>query len=244
MDNRECPQCRSKSLVLSQQGDFTQCMTCGWRGPKCFASLWDPNNVKCTGGADPTFWNNGTHVRPRCNVEHKCRVEQDRCNKEQLIQPMNNLTRPWQSVEVAGQQPTQIPINQAANPYYQPQMRPAVPSPVNQNYPTTAWQPRPMQPQPTPQVQPSQVPIMHAPTMGAPMAWVPPGQAASPVYVPQNYPAPGMQIPAYLTNPEPPDQGIVSMMVNSCIRAALKGAFHTAANLMDHIPWGGRSKPS
>jgi hypothetical protein len=90
--------------------------------------------------------------------------------------------------------------------------------------------------------QPQQIPV-HVPTMGSPMAWVPPQQAAMPLYVPQNYPSPGMQVPSYLTAPEPMDHGVVPVLINSCLRAALKGAFHTAANILDHIPWGVQSAP-
>ena len=274
----ECPRCKRTTVDILAA--MAKCNTCGWEGPRCFGEMWDKTDPKCCGGADPTNWKGGTHVRPKCSYDAACCEAQEKCRKEQVIQPQALANKPWQNVEV--RTPT-MPTMQMPQPTVlrppQPMMN-AAPKPfmnqapgvglqvrqqqiqVNQvpTQPRVAQQPaqqptqvvtqyrqvqhigqvpQPMQqlPQQIQQMQQPQVPV-HMPVAGAPMAWVPPQNAAIPMYVPQNYPAPGVQVPAYLTAPEPMNNGIAPMFFNSCMRAALKGAFHTAANIMDHVPWG------
>lgn len=250
MAHAECPRCKRKSVgvVTSAAGtpEKSRCGSCGWEGPKCFAQKWDPTSPKCKGGADPTNWANGTHVRPKCSFEAHCGSAQDKMNKEQLIPAMNMLTRPKQQVEVTGGMaiPQQTTAVQPRQVVPQPPRQTVVQRPTaavqRTNGVSLSVQQAPAQARtPTPQH-----PVnIQAPGMGSPMAWVQPQQAATPALVPQNYPQPGMQVPAYLTAPEPMEQGIVPMFFNSMARAAFKGAFHTAANLMDHVPWGGYAPP-
>lgn len=265
----ECPRCRRHTVSIIEQGGAavkTRCSSCGWEGPKCFGQHWDPNNQKCQGGADPTNWGGGSHVRPKCTFEPSCSTEQDRRSKGRLIPAMNMLSRPKQQVEVTGgglqvpQQSVAVQPPQQARLAPPPQQTPAAVSPQQRQTITHRQAPAPVQAQTggvTLSVraaqqqqtvryqapQPGQQIPVQAPQMGTAMAWVPPQQAAVPMFVPQNYPQPGAQVPAYLTTPEPIEQGIVPMFFNSCMRAAFKGMFHTAANLMDHVPWGGYPAP-
>lgn len=250
MAHTECPRCRRKTVEVVAGADGvpekSRCNSCGWEGPKCFAQKWDPNSPKCQGGADPTNWENGTHVRQKCSFEVRCRTAQDRANKEQLIPTMSVLTRPRQQVEVSA------PTNGMYIPQQTPVMAPTAPQQMVTRQQVQSMQStlRPVTVQHqqvvTRPVQPTQGQVypVQAPMMGSAMAWVPPEHAAAPTYVPQNYPQPGMQVPAYLTNPEPVGQSIVPLFLNSMFRAAFKGAFHTAANLMDHVPWGSYPAPS
>ena len=62
--------------------------------------------------------------------------------------------------------------------------------------------------------------------------------------VPMNFQQPGLQIPAYLTVPEPVDLGIpwYLRLGREIVRSMAKGMFHTGANWVDHNPFG-RYKP-
>lgn len=101
----------------------------------------------------------------------------------------------------------------------------------------TAWA-SPVRPQQTHWRTQPQSQVAPPPPAAQQQQWITPQQASVPAQVPQNYPQPGAQVPAYLTVPEPVEQGLPRMILNAVLRAALKGAFHTAANLMDHVPWG------
>lgn len=257
---KQCPDCGQIAVqLLSPPGvqERSQCSICGWEGPRCFGMKWDAQSPKCQGGADPTHWDESTHVRPKCSFEPSCGAANPQKAKEQL-QPMTLLMKPKQKVEVA--RPMQMPgpatglqqprapalvrQHQQAPTAHRPMLRPH--SQVSMQHPVTHH--------PQQQVAPPRAPVAAAqhqpqagahqpPSPGTAMAWVPPDQAQVPAYVPQNYQQPGMQVPAYLTAPEPQSQGVMSMIMNSCARAALKGAFHTAANLVDHVPWGGYVAP-
>lgn len=217
----------------------TRCSSCGWTGPKCFAQKWDPNSPECVGGADPTHWEGETHVRSRCSFERSCRLTQEQAKKEALIAPMNMLTQPRQQVEITPgpgqmrlppQTPPQQPLMQ--QPLIQQPYRPAPQQAQPYNNINLRVQQAPVATRPV-----AQYPVQ-PPIMAVPMAYVPPLQAHYPMFVPQNYAAPGMQMPAYLTVPEPVEQGIVPMFVNSALRAGGKAVCHTFANLFDHFTWG------
>jgi hypothetical protein len=245
----ECPKCRrcTVDVITSSTGDKAKCSTCGWEGPKCYAQMWDPNNPKCKGGADPTQWGGNSHVRRPCAYERTCGETQDRRQKASMLQPMNALTRPWQTVEVK----PHLPVMPHTPPTYPPQYQPIPIAPstagvnlqVRHVYPTPQTQQAPkaqQAPVQYPGQYPGQYPIQHYPPSGA-TNWASPNGAQ--VFIPQNYVAASAQVPAYLTVPEPYDQGLASMFINSCLRAALKGALHTASNLLDHFPWGKAPAP-
>lgn len=275
----ECPRCRRNTVETLATS--AKCSTCGWEGPRCFGEMWDKTDPKCAGGADPTYWVNSTHVRPKCSYGSECQVALSKGKEAQVIPAQSIANKPWQNVEVrtapamppkqlmppTTATPTAMPtmptMNAAPRPMVtsQPagmsvqmrqqtvQVTPAVQQPtmtqqttqmVSQQF-RQAQPPIPLhqQVQHMQQMQHQQMqPQVHMPVAGAPMAWVPPQSAAMPAYVPQNYPTPGSQMPGYLTVPESANNGLAPMFFNSCMRAALKGAFHTAANLMDHVPWG------
>lgn len=248
MQHIECPRCKRKTVNVLADADGvagkTKCSSCGWTGPKCFAHKWDPNSPKCVGGADPTHWEGDTHVRSRCSFEKSCSRIQEQDKKEALIAPMNMLTKPRQHVEVAVNPAMRLPQQTGPQPpaqtaMTQPPRQTVVQQPPPYNNIHVRMQQQPMRPPTQPQ---AQYPVQQ-PVMAVPMAWVPPHQAQVPMYVPQNYPSPGMQMPAYLTVPEPIEQGVVPMFFNSAVRAGGKAICHTFANLFDHFAFGSAPLP-
>lgn len=269
MEPKHCPQCRRFTVQNATKPDGSEearCQTCGWDGPKCFGRLHDETNVKCKGGADPTYWDAG-HVREKCSFFDKCKEAQQ-------------VTTPRQEQTVFGMMSTTPPPNRVGPPVLPPVTAPRIPPPPT----PTAAPPRPPAITPVASMpqQPSyqQVSLQQGLQIAAqqqqaaqaqqaaqqaayaqprlPLAYghpvpsygygqpnvnysgmmVPPEQAMMPALVPQNHLQPGMQVPSYLTVPEPYKGKLVPMLFNSMFRAAFKGMFHTAANLMDHFPWG------
>lgn len=182
----------------------------------CFGRSWDANAVQCTGGPDPAYLDeNGSNVRSRCKLYAKCAtmtVKNQTTRKDQQQQQVRPVMQtPIHSV-VAG-------ITQGAATVLARQQaaQQAVVKPVMQ-------QPQPMVPQPYygyPQ------PVMVHPMM-----------AQAPYTVPMNYQQPGMQMPAYLTVPEPvlADQHWFWRLMWNIGRSMVKAGAHTTANFVDHTP--------
>jgi len=40
--------------------------------PDCYSKSNDPENVLCSGGVDPSYMDNGSHIRPQCDFFEKC----------------------------------------------------------------------------------------------------------------------------------------------------------------------------
>ena len=80
--------------------------------------------------------------------------------------------------------------------------------------------------------------MMPVPQQPAPMM-VPPQQAQVPYMVPMNFAPQGMQMPGYLTVPEPivPGQHWGKRLGFSVARSMAKAAGHTIANFFDHTPF-------
>lgn len=247
MDATVCPQCGSHAVHVVATSDglhISSCQSCSWSGPMCFGRIFDPNNVKCSGGKDPTYWSvqNG-HDRAQCKYIEQCKS----CQEARV----NSTLFPTRQ-GVRG-----IPANIPGIPSntFRPQTPPVQTLPQTQPQVQHTVQYGQMQVQPAQQVRPVQPLMQQQQTPAArpqtnyggyyagqpqqqPVFLVPPDQAMMPMAVPQNHPQPGAQVPSYLTVPEPNSGSVVSMVILSMLRAALKGMFHTAANMMDHFPWG------
>jgi hypothetical protein len=237
-------------ISTADGGEKMVCSTCGQKAPRCYAQMWDPNNPKCRGGADPTHWEGGSHIRPKCSFESRCSAAQDKRNKEHLVPVMNTLTKkPYHSVEVKQASSPQALPTPMSTPVQSPTtMTPH--RPVVGNIQTTVvQQPRQMQQpgrvaqqqvvQPRPQAQHPQAGQVHYqhPQAPVPMAYVPPEMAPHPSYVPQNYPSPGMQVPSPLSVPEPYDGNVMKMVAYAGLRTGLKFMLVGMANALDFVPW-------
>jgi len=183
----------------------------------CFGQHWDANAPQCKGGLDPTVAStDGTAMHRRCDWFAKCAAETVKNNlsnrgpSPQTAQQVKvPIAPPMQSImRGVAQGARQAMVNYASQPAS------PVQTPV---HPQMAMQPYYQQP-------------------GTIM--VHPAQAALPYMVPMNYQQPGMQMPAYLTNPEPAVEGqhwFVRLMYNIG-RSMVKAGCHTTANFADHTP--------
>lgn len=191
--------------------------------PSCYGKHWAAHHVECNGGLDPAYTHpeRGDHKRDRCSWYSHCaaRTAASRLpsERQQLIPPTNLKPQPpalpqtYQSVLQGARTAGQHIQQQVGNI----QVR---------HFPTMPHAPAPMSPPPQQQ---------HATMMAHP------SMASMPQMVPMNYPASGMQIPAYLTVPEPiiPGQGLARPFVATMGRSVLKALGHAAANWFDHVPW-------
>lgn len=264
METTLCPHCRRSSVSVTARSDGAEesrCTTCGWTGPMCFGQKHDPNNVKCTGGQDPTYWSGADHLRRRCSYYNQCQeamAVQARQNVEVKL-PMYGGLPTMPNNSVAQKHPVLPPMpSMGALTQQQPQrtQQPQMQAPLQQvSLQQALAQRAPQQQQqvlPRPQAMPQPQQAMPQQAYGGyyagqqqqvPVYLVQPQYAPMPAVVPQNHVQPGMQVPAYLTVPEPYNGHFAPMFINSVMRAGLKGMFHTAANLMDHFPWGEYGPP-
>ncbi len=248
MDSKLCPRCAWDSVYITEKSDGSEesrCAICGWSGPTCFGRLHDATNVKCIGGNDPTRWSEQDgHTRHRCSFFDKCQEAQLNTVRQNIEFKEPVLGMAASSPYPIVQQPRVLPVMPGAPgmPVMQQAPQPAMAfrpqqavQPVQQAAPVQGMQPaRPAAPaQGYPQGYPTYVGQTMQPYM------VPPDLAPMPSYVPQNHVQPGAQVPSYLTVPEPHSGKLGPMFFNTIMRAAFKGMFHAAANLMDHFPWGG-----
>lgn len=84
-------------------------------------------------------------------------------------------------------------------------------------------------------MQPQQQPVHYA----QPQSMTHPAYATMPWAVPVNYPGAGMQVPSFLTVPEPiiPGQSLTRPFFSTMGRTLLKALGMSAANWFDHVPW-------
>jgi len=205
---------------------------------ECFGLHWDPNNVRCKGGLDPTWTNQRAaeelrvygrtkiplHKRDRCVWEGACssRTGATRLSQQQVMQPTRYAPPPL---------PQQFHTSVRQVP--QPQQS------------LVQWAP----PRPHPLVQNVQnmqnMQHMQQPPLYHPGQMVHPAMAAMPMSVPMNYPAPGMQAPAFLTVPEPiiPGQSLTRPFFATMGRTILKALGMSAANWFDHVSWNSHANP-
>ena len=229
--------------------------------PGCFGKRWDSNEVMCAGGLDPTYTNklDGTHRRDRCKWYPSCAsrtttsrlgaMNQPQAPQMQVPQmpgmvPLPQQPAPWGSMGSLASGALQGAMNSLARhqdtgagvkvpvrfgPPHMPSFQP-YPQPVPQAHPQQYAYPYQ---QPQPQSQP-QYPYAYPQQQG----FVPPGMAMMPQMVAQNYQAPGAQMPAYLTVPEPVVMGShwAYRLVHSVLRSMLKASGHTLANFFDYTP--------
>jgi hypothetical protein len=173
--------------------------------PSCYGKSWDPNHVECKGGLDAAYENprDKTHRRDRCawfvpcsqtmNFQGTAQPTPQPVQSQQIIPTRSLLHRP--AVDV----PPPRPIAPQPQPPYTPPRPPThipAPTPSYQHYPQYAAPPPQQQHQPMQQY------------MAAPMQMVPPHVAQyGPQLVYQPYQHPSMQMPNYLTVPEPVMEG-------------------------------------
>lgn len=176
--------------------------------PDCYGN-WDPVDVACHGGRDPTYQNpeTGSHVRPRCPYFMPCKAHTD---QQRLISASSLLRN----------QAVQPPTEEKKYPFYNPPpqyapQRPPQPAPMVQQ------QPPYMQPQRPPQQAPPQQYYQQPPQM-----------QMSPIQMmPVNYAMPG-----YLSQQE--EGTFLGAIGRTLLRASIKGAAHALAHFVDQVPLG------
>lgn len=271
MDHTLCPQCGQVSVrvVSDYRGaEESRCSVCNWRAGACFGQLHDSNNVKCSGGVDPTYWSDEGNKRQRCTHYEAC--QRAMMSARQQIE-VKSPPPAFGQGHLPQMPPAPAPMQQytpvqQGSPLKHPVLPPmpgmmSTPAPVQQAAPNVvsvqqALQARAAQPaQPVQQVlqrPQQQVPQGPMQVYGGyyagqpqqvPVYMVDPRYAQVPSAVPQNHVQPGAQVPAYLSVPEPYNGNFAPMFINSLMRAGLKGMFSQAANLMDHVPWGAYGPP-
>lgn len=191
--------------------------------PACFGKSWEAHHVECNGGLDPAYTHprRGDHKRDRCSWYTHC-ASRTAAGKLQPagVVPVANLVKPTMPTMPQPPQATVQSVRAASQSVAQ-------------------------------QVGNIQVRVPNAPVQQAPQyqqqppmqygygAVAHPSMTSMPYAVPMNYPAPGMQMPAYLTVPEPiiPGQSLMRPFAATMGRSVLKALGHAAANWFDHIPW-------
>ena len=242
MNDLRCPGCGRHSVREASRTDGSEesrCTACGWAGPLCFGKKHDPENVKCAGGNDVSYWSGTTHKREACKYFAQCKEAQMIRQEVSLSPPINLGLAPRPQVQPSYVQQAAQPAPFLAGPMQlqQPLGMPAASPQVMQMQPA-----QPMPQPPVQQVQPMQIYGGYYPAAAqqAPTYFVPPEHAQMPMAVPQNHVAPGVQALSFLTVPEPVEQGWWGMLANSLGRAGLKALGLTLANVSDHAPWGRR----
>lgn len=188
--------------------------------PICFGKRWEAHHPECAGGLDPTYTHpvKNTHVRDRCKWYTSCASRTAANNLGSKLVPPQQLVRHPTPQMPTMPQPFQAVVkgvDQAAQ------------NVRNQAAATVMAVPQ------------MQMPYAH-PMIGQPAPMmVHPAHASLPWAVPMNYPAPGMQSPAFLTVPEPiiPGQGLSRPFFATMGRSLLKALGMAAANWFDHVPW-------
>jgi len=189
----------------------------------CFGKHWEARAIQCAGGSDPAYCDvNGSNQRERCAWYAKCASETVR---------ENMAARPLEQQQV--RPPMQVPMQTQQNPIHSI-LRGVAQGTGSALMRHLTQQTQQMAP-PVP-VQQHMVPQAH---YGYPaQVMVQPAMASVPYMVPMNYQAPGMQMPGYLSVPEPPMEGqhwLTRLLLNIG-RSMVKAGAHTTANFIDHTP--------
>lgn len=204
--------------------------------PVCFGRSWEANHPECAGGLDPLYTHpqRKDHRRDRCSWYSSCAsrttAARQQVNQQVQIIPVQQLVR---------QQPSQPPQQFQQPQQVMPPQYQAVVSGVSQGVQNAMvgaqYQVRPQQ-----YMQQQQVQALPAQLM------VHPSAASTPWAVPMNFQAPGSQMPAYLTVPEPiiPGQGTFRPLMHTILRSVLKAGCHSIANFYDHVPMGTYPAPA
>jgi len=183
----------------------------------CYGVSWDATNVLCAGGNDPAYVHpqNGSNRRERCKYFSTCATETNR-RKAAAAAP----AAPQQNLIPSLPQVPSVPT------------APMVVAPPQQQIWQNTSAPRPPAP---PVLPPNMSPQGTWQGMTGPQM-VPPSWAGLPAFVPMNVPGLGMQIPSYLTVPEPYNVDVpwYWRLAHNLLRAMGKAGCHTAANFFDH----------
>lgn len=204
---------------------------------KCFGFSWDAGAKECAGGLDPTYQYNGSNRRERCIYFAQCAAKTQQHKSAGLVHPSQLTSRQQQELETLKQN---IRVQQRQPQYSAPpvppgpSLKPPTPTQFGRPPMPSTQYPQPPAPQP--------VPAQVMPQTQAGM--VPPQQAMMPWAVPMNFAAPAMQMPGYLTVPEPYVEGQpwYARLGLSVARGMLKATGHVVANFFDHAtfnPWPG-----
>jgi hypothetical protein len=161
----------------------------------------------------------------------QCAAKKKEHSAQGLVHPSQLTAQQKQVLEVQKQQAraSKAPPQQAVPQIGAQQVR--LVKPPQPLVPPVQPQAQPVRPQVQPAVQPVAVP------QGQVM--VPPQQAMLPFAVPMNFSPPSMQMPGYLTVPEPAVEGqawYIRLGLNVA-RGCLKSAGHVIANWFDHQPF-------
>ena len=156
MESALCPSCRRHTVQTACNANGSEesvCASCGWVGPLCFGVKHDPNNVKCAGGNDPSYWSGATHQREACSFYGRCQEAMS------MNVPVRQQIEPNTSPTILGMIPSR-PVAPTPTPH--PVMPPAMTPGTSQTYPTPIQQMSSLQqalanqtrlPAPLPQVQ-------------------------------------------------------------------------------------------
>lgn len=190
--------------------------------PSCFGKHWDPNNVECRGGNDPSY----SHPKTGSN-------RRDMCRWYSACAAATNQGRTGQAVNIPVPPP---PVPQSAFVPITNVVRP--PSITTVPTPTPISPPVPIGSPQLPHAQPTQLaPQQHVAYMSG-LPYTQPQFASQPILVPVNQPMPGTQVHSFLTVPEPynPNVPMGTRLWRTVYRSMFKAAFVGAANFIDYNP--------
>ena len=200
--------------------------------PDCFGSptLWSPTAVECIGGMDQGYTNPITksHKRDKCIWYSQCAATAAAVRSE----PKTIMS----AHPTVFAQPPAVPAPTGFHPI-QPQH-----SPTNYGRGPVA----PVQPYQPMYLQHAQQAPQPQQALASPQQLVPPWMAQyGPQLVPIVFQQQGMQMPSYLTVPEPvdPNEHWTRRLLRELFRSMLKSSGHTAASFFDHNPFRPYSLP-
>lgn len=251
----KCPSCGQ--LGIPAEGDTRRiCVYCHQSLGSCYGRLYKPGDPKCDGGIDPMSWEQkpgALNVRGPCKFAATCKMLPPLVNPPSTPrpapaarppeQPPSFPKPPWERGPQVAQEVMATPPATYQTVPLQAALRQAAAAPPPQVVLHQQWehhrqaQAAQQQQQSQQQQQYYQQPHPSQAVPVLPAGYVAAGACGAPTSVPQNYVAPGVQVPAYLVAPESTEHGYMKMFGASIARAGLKAAFLQAANMFDHYPW-------
>lgn len=85
--------------------------------PSCFGKYFESTSAECVGGYDATYYEDGTHIRPKCDFVSSCSTRMQATRNvnivptTSLVRPATQFNQPAVPVPVAGYRPpTYAPI--------------------------------------------------------------------------------------------------------------------------------------
>lgn len=209
--------------------------------PSCFGKRWDPNHVECKGGLDAAYQNprDQTHRRDRCSWFNSC-------SQAMNYQPISTAQPTPQPAPTQQIIPARSLLHRPAvdtpppRPSYQPPLPPFTPPRPPTQIPAhqPSYTPQYAPPQHYATVPPPQPVPQYAPMPAHQMMVHPAVAQYGPPLVYQPYQNPGMQMPQYLTVPEPVEGISWGARLGHELTRSLGKAFgHTLAAYFDSNPF-------